>query len=77
MRRADRPSERVVDEALAMLEDLYGGVRRHDGARRAAASVVDAATHATAGLRATRARAADALAARVRRLEVAVRAGRR
>ncbi|HEX7127174.1 MAG TPA: hypothetical protein VF406_15550 [Thermodesulfobacteriota bacterium] len=62
---------------MAMLDDLYGGVLRHDGARRAAASVIHAATQATAGLRASRARAADALAARVRRLEVAVRTGRR
>lgn len=77
MRRADRPSERAIDEAMAMLDDLYGGVLRHEGPRRAAATVIDVATRATAGLRASRARAADALAARVRRLEVAVRAGRR
>ncbi len=78
MRRIDRPTERVVDEALAMLEDVYAGALRHDGgARRAAASVVGAVTHATTALRAERTRAAADLAARVQRLEAAVRAGRR
>ncbi len=73
VRRTDRASERVVGQALAVLDSLYAAASLQGGARQGAASVLAAATRATSALRASRARAAADLAARVDRLEAVVR----
>lgn len=66
----------MLGEALALLEEIFLAALRQRDARRAATEVVEAATRAAATARASRLRAAAALAARVGRLEAEVRRAR-